>query len=37
MGTPMALAEVTSAGGVFTVPSSLPAGAYRLEIALFPT
>ena len=33
-GTPISLAELTSSGGAFTVPSSMPAGAYRLEIAL---
>ena len=33
-GTSTALAELTSAGGVFTVPPSIPGGAYRLEIGL---
>jgi dienelactone hydrolase len=33
-GAPVPLADLTSAGGTFTVPSSLPTGAYRLGIAL---
>jgi dienelactone hydrolase len=33
-GAPVPLADLTSAGGTFTVPSSLQAGAYRLEVAL---
>ena len=33
-GAATAVADVTSAGGVFVVPSSMPAGMYRLEIGL---